>query len=384
MMAKRKIVIVGASVAGLSTAEQLRQEGFQGEITLLGLEPHLPYNRPPLSKQVLLEDWDLDRTTLRTREEIQLLDVTFLASTPATGLDVKKRIVTTATGEFGFDVLVIATGSSARKLPLNKDVPTLRTIDDALAIRSRLKAAKRVAIFGAGVLGSELASAARKFGAEVSIVGRGHKISFGAVRDKLSKPLETLHESHGIELLLGREVKEVTNVANGFRIEFSEGGAKGVDFAIAAIGSAPTVDWLKSSGLDLSNGIVCDSNGEAAPGIYAVGDVAGWKEFRTGLVLRSDHQMSAIDQSMAVARRIVTDSPAEPHHPLFWSEIHGVRIKGYGRFTNQPLEEVSGESDNSRLYVSKSGDEITGIVSWNLAPKAFREAQAMVVAGTWS
>jgi NADPH-dependent 2,4-dienoyl-CoA reductase/sulfur reductase-like enzyme len=377
-MTKKKVLIVGASVAGLSTAEQLRQEGFEGDITLLGLEPYPPYNRPPLSKQVLLEDWDFARTTLRTESELRGLGVKFLASTPATGLDVSKRKVMTSRGDFRFDILVIATGSLAKKHPLNKDVPTLRTIDDALAIRTSLRAAKSVVIFGAGVLGSELSSAAKKFGASVSLVGRGDKISFGAVGEELSKPLEALHKSHDIELLLGADVKAIENLGTGFRIHFSDGDTRNVDLAIAAIGSAPASEWLKGSGLDLSNGVVCDAIGMAAPDIYAVGDVAGWRDSSTGLVVRSDHQMSAIDQSISVARRIVKDFSVENHHPLFWSEIHDVRIKCYGRFSSQPLEEVPREDGFGRLFVSKSGEKVTGIIAWNLPPKSFREAQGML------
>mgnify|MGYP003537771345 FL=1 len=389
MSTRLRIVIVGASLAGLTVAETLRAEGFAGDIVLLGDEAHLPYSRPPLSKQVLLGDWEAPQSIIKSEAELAELNIEFCGSTTATGLDLHNKLVTTSTGQVPYDKLVIATGTHARRMWSDAGVHTLRTIDDAEAMRSELRGARRVAVLGAGVLGSEIASAARHFGAEVTLVGRSPRISFGAVGTALSPALEQLHRSNGVELRLATAVTNVSPSADGLEVELHsevEGSSRvHADVVIAAIGGIPCTEWLADSGLTLENGVVCDAQGLAAPDVYAVGDVAAWTDPLSGRAIRVEHQTNAIEQAMAVAITIVHERESPAPVPFFWSEIHGARIKAYGWFAPQRaltgLDDTAG--DAPCLLGAEHEGRSHGIVAWNLPPRAFREARARVDAAVF-
>ena len=373
-----RVVIVGASVAGLSVAENLRAEGFDGEILLLGNEPHLPYARPPLSKQVLLDNWEPSQVSVKTGQELESLGIEFRPSTSAVSLDVKNKQVVTSSGIEVFDQLVIATGARARKLEANPKIKTLRTIEDALEIRADLLASKKVAIIGTGVLGSELASAARSLGSEATIVGRSKQLSFGSIGSALSSQLEDLHKQNGVQLRLGVKIREVSLGSDISRISFLDGPDLEADLVIAAIGSEPSTEWLAGSGLEIPNGIVCDKNGLAAPSVFAVGDVAAWFDPYTGSLSRTENQTSAIEQAISVAAAIANHRESEPLVPFLWSEIHGVRIKAYGWFDNQPLTQLECETQNGLLLASKQSSITRGVIAWDLSPKEFRQARDLV------
>ena len=373
-----RVVIVGASVAGLSVAENLRAEGFDGEILLLGNEPHLPYARPPLSKQVLLDNWEPSQVSVKTGQELESLGIEFRPSTSAVSLDVKNKQVVTSSGIEVFDQLVIATGARARKLEANPKIKTLRTIEDALEIRADLLASKKVAIIGTGVLGSELASAARSLGSEATIVGRSKQLSFGSIGSALSSQLEDLHKQNGVQLMLGVKIREVSLGSDTSRISFLDGPDLEADLVIAAIGSEPSTEWLAGSGLEITNGIVCDKNGLAAPSVFAVGDVAAWFDPYTGSLSRTENQTSAIEQAISVAAAIANHRESEPLVPFLWSEIHGVRIKAYGWFDSQPLTQLECETENGLLLASKQSSMTRGVIAWDLSPKEFRQARDLV------
>jgi NADPH-dependent 2,4-dienoyl-CoA reductase/sulfur reductase-like enzyme len=373
-----RVVIVGASVAGLSVAENLRAEGFDGEILLLGNEPHLPYARPPLSKQVLLDNWEPSQVSVKTGQELESLGIEFRPSTSAVSLDVKNKQVVTSSGIEVFDQLVIATGARARKLEANPKIKTLRTIEDALEIRADLLASKKVAIIGTGVLGSELASAARSLGSEATIVGRSKQLSFGSIGSALSSQLEDLHKQNDVQLILGVKIREVSLGSDISRISFLDGPDLEADLVIAAIGSEPSTEWLAGSGLEITNGIVCDKNGLAAPSVFAVGDVAAWFDPYTGSLSRTENQTSAIEQAISVAAAIANHRESEPLVPFLWSEIHGVRIKAYGWFDSQPLTQLECETQNGLLLASKQSSITRGVIAWDLSPKEFRQARDLV------
>lgn len=379
-----RVVVVGASIGGLTAAETLRQEGFDGEIVLIGDERHLPYNRPPLSKQILLGDWEPHQAAIRTAAEAADLAIELRTSCSALALDVAAHLVRTTQGEIAFDELVIATGSEPRRHPLLSTALTLRTMDDALALRDEMRSARRVGIVGAGVLGSEVASAARKNDTDVVLVGRSGALRFGAVGTLLSKRLVALHQNHGVRLRLSESILGAERTANGTRVLLADGDET-VDLLVAMIGSTPRTAWLASSALRIADGIVCDSAGRAAPGVSAVGDVAAWEDPFTGLPARVEHQSNAIEQAIAVAIRIVRGQLGTAPVPLFWSEIHGTRIQACGWFpSDRTLVSPAGEDAPSPSLLQSTDDEgrVRGVVGWDAAPREFRAARGTVLTAT--
>ncbi|MGN6128540.1 MAG: NAD(P)/FAD-dependent oxidoreductase [Humibacter sp.] len=377
-----RVVIVGASIGGLTAAETLRQEGFDGELILLGDEPHLPYSRPPLSKQILLGEWEPEQAALRGARELAELGIELRTSCTALGLDVAGRTLHTTRGDIPFDEVIIATGAEPRRDPKLSTALTLRTCDDARAVRDGLRAARRVGIVGPGVLGSEIASAAAKQGVSTLLLGRSGILTFGAVGPLLSPRLEQLHREHGVQLALSAQIVGTAADGASTRIDFADGHAEHVDLLVATIGGSPTTGWLGSSTLEIANGVVCDADGSAAPGVSAVGDVAAWRDPFTGRPARVEHQSNAIEQAIAVAVRIVHGTGASQPVPLFWSEIHDVRIQAYGWFdVSQPLTAIGGEfpSSASVLVSADVADRVRGVVGWNAPPRDFRAARAAML-----
>ena len=383
-----RVVIVGASVGGITAAETLRQEGFDGEIVVVGDERHLPYLRPPLSKQILLGEWEPEHASLQTAAASEELGIELRTSCTARGLDVAARVVRTSQGDLPYDELIVATGSEPRRHPLLPMALTLRTMDDALALRDGLRSAHRVGVIGAGVLGSEIASASRKHGAETLLLGRSGSLTFGGVGALLSGRLARLHEDNGVELALHAEIVGAEAAPGGTRIQVADGRSELVDLVVAMIGATPRTQWLDSSTLTIRDGVVCDSVGRAAPGVSAVGDVAAWEDPFTGLPARVEHQSNAIEQAVAVAFRIVHGELGSQPVPLFWSEVHGTRIHAYGWFEpERPLVAAEGYSAAASadgtapavLLSRDAADGVRGAVGWNAPPRDFRAARVAVL-----
>lgn len=377
MNSSHRIVIVGASIAGLTAAESLRLEGFDGEIILLGDELHLPYSRPPLSKQLLMGSWEPEQTTIKSKQDLLDLEIQFRGSSPALQLELNNRSVLTASGVEKFDELIIATGAKARQLG-SKGVHTLRNVEDAIALREKLKTSKTLAVIGAGVLGSEIASAGRFLGAEVILVGKAKEISFGSVGIALSQKIQDLHASNGVQLRLGADVLDIKVDEEGARFLLDSGEMVSADLAVAAVGAIPCTEWLAKSGLDTADGVVCDHLGVAAPGIYAVGDVAAWRDEITGVAKRVEHQTNAIEQAMSVAATIVNKRPPVAPVPFFWSDIHRVSVKAYGWFDGQPLEKMNSISESGLLLGAERAGQVSGVVSWDAPVKEFRKGRVLV------
>jgi NADPH-dependent 2,4-dienoyl-CoA reductase/sulfur reductase-like enzyme len=378
MTSNQRVVVVGASIGGLTAAESLRAEGFEGGILLLGDEANLPYSRPPLSKQLLLSGWGEEQVTFRSKKELDNLGIQFSGRTRAICLDLSKRQVETNLGYQAFDELIIATGTKARRMDSEVGVQSLRTLEDALLLRNRMTVANRIAVIGSGVLGSEIASAGKLLGAAVTLVGRSNQLSFGAVGTALSSRIQDLHSANNVNLHLGSQLLDIFANGEGASLRFSEGEDLVADLVVAAIGATPCTEWLEGSGLTLSDGIVCDRQGMAAAGVYAVGDVASWPDPFNGIPTRVEHQSNAIEQAIAVAGTIMRGSMSSPPVPFFWSEIHGVKIKAYGWFDGQPLVEFEKAVQAGSLLASRDGVVNRGIVSWDCSPKDFMKARGLL------
>ncbi|MDP9026458.1 MAG: NAD(P)/FAD-dependent oxidoreductase [Actinomycetota bacterium] len=384
MTPPHRVVVVGASIGGTTAAETLRHEGFEGEIILIGDERHQPYLRPPLSKQILLGEWEPGQASIHTAAQADDLEIDLRLSCTAVGLDVAGRVVRTSAGDVPYDEVIVATGSEPRRHPVLPMAMTLRTMDDALALRDGLRSAQRVGVIGAGVLGSEIASAARKSGADTLLVGRSASLTFGGVGALLSSRLIQLHEDHGVELALHAEIVGVEAARGGTSIDLADGRTEVVDLVVAMIGATPRTQWLDSSTLTIDDGVVCDSVGRAAPGVSAVGDVAAWENPFTGRPARVEHQSNAIEQAVAVALRIVHGELGSQPVPMFWSQVHGARIHAYGWFDpeRQLVAAEDGSTDETAavLLSRDSSGQVRGAVGWNAPPREFRTARAAVLA----
>ncbi|WP_219501863.1 NAD(P)/FAD-dependent oxidoreductase [Nonomuraea ceibae] len=377
------MLIVGASVAGLSTAGTLRDEGFPGGITMIGDEDALPYGRPPLSKQILSGEWPIDESALCTPAELDRLGIRLVRGTAAVSLDPSERVVTTASGDdMRYGTLVVATGASARRPPYGDGlggVHCLRTRADATALRADLATARHAVVAGAGVLGSEIAAGLRKLGLAVTLVGRSPELRLAQAGALLSPLIARLHREHGVDLRLGEEVVALRGADRVSAARLSGGDVIETDLVVAAIGCVPNTGWLSSSGLDVSNGVVCDSAGRAAPGVFAAGDVAAWTDPATGIPARVGHQLNAAEQAQIVARTIATGAvPTAQPVPFFWSELFGTKIQVFGRCDGVSLDTIAGDTSSGRFVAAVQRDGVvTGIVGWNM-PRDFRIARERV------
>lgn len=327
-----RVAVVGAGLAGLRTIEQLRESGFTGSITLVGAEPHLPYDRPPLSKQVLTGAWDHTRVVLATSARLEDLAVDVRLGVPAAGLD--EGAVHLADGTtVAADATVIATGAVARRLPAQPDgVLSLRTLDDAIRLRAALLGADSAVIVGAGFIGGEVASSALALGVPAAIV-EAAPLPLGRVLGLAGGELaRRLMTDAGVVLHLGRGVENLTCDAAGTVVTLAGGHTVRADVAVVGVGAAADTDWLAGSGLTISNGVACGPTGRALgrPGVWALGDVAAWDHPQHGR-RRHEHWTSAGDQAGVVARDLLGMPVGTLALPYVWSDQFGVRIQVLGR-----------------------------------------------------
>ncbi|MFF9653634.1 NAD(P)/FAD-dependent oxidoreductase [Streptomyces sp. NPDC014622] len=386
----RRIVVVGASAAGLSAAETLRREGFDGSLTLVGRERHLPYDRPPLSKQILTRAWAVERTALRPQADVEALDLDLRLGTAATALSTGTRTVTLDDGtECGYDGLIIATGVRPRRLPgpPAPGVHTLRTLDDALALRERLGEGRRLVVVGAGFLGAEVASSARALGTAVTLVEAAPVPLAHVLGHRAGEHLAHLHRDHGVDLRSGTGVAEImTSDHRLTAVRLSDGTLVPADDVLVAIGSEPDTTWLDGSGLRLADGVVCDRYLAAVPGVHAAGDVARWHNPLFGADMRVEHRTNAAEQAMAAARNLLHPESARPFAsvPYFWSDQHGIRIQAYGHLRgHDEARVVEGDSARGRFLVAyRTGHRLTGALSFGMPPKALRRWRTAIAAGS--
>ncbi|MFR9673710.1 NAD(P)/FAD-dependent oxidoreductase [Streptomyces sp. TR06-5] len=378
-----RIVVVGASAAGLTTAESLRRRGHDGPLTLIGAEPHLPYDRPPLSKKVLTGEWAPERATLRGREHLLGLDVDLRLGQVARSLDTVRRRVRLESGdEVPYDRLVVATGVRPRRRPGSDlaGVHVLRTLDDALALRDELAAGPRVVVMGAGFLGTEVAAAARAYGLEVTLVDPAPVPLHRPFGERVGRLVASLHRRHGVRVRCGAGVAGLRGSRGRVEgVELSDGTVLPAEVVVQAVGSAPAVEWLRGSGLRLGDGVECDERCRAAAAVHAVGDVASWFHPGFGLRLRTEHRMNATEQAMSAAGDILGDSRPFAPVPFFWTDQYDVRIQAYGIFPpGAGFRLLGGDPADGRFTAAydRRGRTV-GVLGWN-APREVRRLRNLV------
>jgi NADPH-dependent 2,4-dienoyl-CoA reductase/sulfur reductase-like enzyme len=366
--------VVGASLAGLHAVEAARESGFTGSVTLIGAEPCLPYNRPPLSKQFLDAHASPETPLHRTEDSLRALDVDLRLGQPASELDIAARQVAVGGERIGYDALVIATGVRARTLPtaLGADglagVHTLRTIADARAVRSALDAGARTVVIGAGFIGCEVAAAARKRGLPVTLVEALPTPLRRAVGESMGAAVSRLHRLHGAELRCGVTVTEIKGAGRVERVVLSDRSVLAADLVVVGIGTAPETEWLRSSSLDVTDGVRCDETLMAAPGVYAAGDVARWRSPLFDRTMRVEHWTVAAEQGALAARNALDPAAAQPYAsvPYFWSDCYDSKIQFAGiAGTAEPEIVAGGVYQRKFTAVYREGDRVIGAFTMN-------------------
>ncbi len=369
-----QIVVVGASLGGIRACQNLRREGFEGELTLIGAEKHRPYDRPPLSKTMLATDQDPDELQLVTEDTLVDLDLNLLLGQPATGLDVNRQVVTVGEHEIRYEGLVIATGASARKLPKTADIDgvhVLRTVDDSVAIRERLVPGASVVIVGAGFIGSEVAAAATARGCEVTIVEAAAAPLIRGLGAEMGAACGDLHIAHAADLRLGVGVASVLGKDEVEGVALTDGSHLQADLVVVGIGAEPNTEWLTNSGLNIDDGVICDGTmNTGVRGVYAMGDVAKAPNAWLGpSPVRVEHWTAATEQAMLVAANLLhpEDSRVYDSVPFVWSDQYDDRIQVAGNTENADHVEVLLGSVDERAFVTgyRVGGALAGVMALN-------------------
>jgi 3-phenylpropionate/trans-cinnamate dioxygenase ferredoxin reductase subunit len=354
-------VVVGAGLAGLRSAEALRRGGHTGKLTLVGAETHFPpYDRPPLSKQLLAGTWDVDKVVLRTDDDLEL-DLDLRLGRRAVGLDARARRLTLDGGEeLAYDGLVLATGAQPRTIPSahgREGVFLLRTLEDCLALKAALAGSPRVAVVGAGFIGCEVAATCRGLGLDVTIVEFLPLPLVRVVGPVIGEVCAGLHRDHGVKLVLGVGVAGVEGQGRVERLSLVDGTSVDADVVVVGIGVSPATDWLEGSGLTLDNGVVCDETCAAigVDGVVAAGDVARWTNRRFGQVMRIEHWTNAAEQAEAAAASLLAGpGQAQPFSPIpyFWSDQYDVKFMSVGMIGPDDEVEIAEGSLEERKFVA--------------------------------
>jgi 3-phenylpropionate/trans-cinnamate dioxygenase ferredoxin reductase component len=389
----RRIVIVGASLAGLRAAEALRDRGFDGELTLIGDEPHRPYDRPPLSKQVLQGAWEPEQTFFRKKDGYDALAIDMRLGVRAVSVDLRARRVALADGTFAdYDRLIIATGARVRTLSAvapRAGLLALRGLDDAILLRQAVMDAPRVAIVGAGFIGLEVAASCRVRGLPVTVIESLPVPLSPILGPTFGDMVAAMHRDHGVDLRTGVVVTDVLGESRVAGLALSDGSRIDADIVVVGIGVTPNTEWLERSGLTIDNGIVCNGSGEAAPEVYAAGDVARVANRWHGDSPRIEHWTNAVEQAVHAAENALAGPEASTSFssvPYFWSDQYDRRIQFIGG--GPPHDEVvivDGSLADRRLTaLYRRGDRLVACLALNQPRALIKYRKLLAARESWN
>ncbi len=368
-----RLVIVGASLAGLRAAQSARKAGFGGSLVVIGDEAHMPYTRPPLSKDLLAGEQAPEQVALRTGE----LDVDWRLGAAASALDRHAKRLELATGDaVDFDRLIIATGCRARtwRGPGAElaGALTLRSLDDALALQAELAPGRRLVIIGAGFIGCEVAASARTLGVEVTVVDIAPQPML-PLGPELGARCARLHEQHGVALRCGVGIEAILGDGAVRGVALDDGSELPADVVLLALGAQPNVEWLAGSGLQIESGVACDGTltSTVDPDVLAAGDLAAWPHpLAGGATVRVEHWTVAAEHGQLAGQNALLDhAEREPHiePPYFWSDQFDTKIQAVGwPALADRLQIVEEEPEHGRLLATGERDgRLIGVVAFN-------------------
>jgi 3-phenylpropionate/trans-cinnamate dioxygenase ferredoxin reductase subunit len=375
------VLIIGASVAGVGAANELRRCGFLGRITLVDAQAHLPYDRPPLSKAALQGEVALPDLLFHDRGHYARSKIDLRLGSAVQRLDLHTRTVSLESGQkLTAKRIIIATGARARPFHADRCTGTvhlLRGLDDATQLRALFRPGKRLVVIGGGFIGAEVASTASSLGLDVVVIEAARLPFERILGSQIAARLADLHVQAGVELLCGVAVERIERAACGQRVFIADDMRIDADVVVAGLGSLPNVEWLASSGLELSNGILCDEKGRTgAPGIFAAGDVAAWLDPLSGLHVRHEHWTAAREQARIVAQSISggVGTPWRDFVPYFWSDLYGVRLQMLGSAVDADDIRIVHQDNEKRAFVAEyhKAGELIGVVGCNAGAKTMR------------
>lgn len=385
-----RVVVVGASLAGVRTAQALRRSGYDGELTLLDGHPAVAPDRPPLSK-TFLSGADAEPRPLLAPAQLDALALDLRLGTPAVALDTASREIALAFGSaLGYDRLVLACGSAPRTIPAlagRGGVHLLRTELDATALRDALPAGSRLVVVGGGFIGAEVAWTAHQRGVAVTVVEPQPALMLRGLGPELGALLTDRHRAAGIDVRVGVGVGDlVGDPVTSVRL--SDGTEVPAEVVLVGVGTAPCTGWLAGSGLTLDDGVVCDERLSAVgvPDVWAAGDVARWRHPRTGTLTRVEHWTNAVEQAPVVAGNVLGAGQEYAGLPYVWSDQLGTRLQVVGRV--EPGDEVryvvGGPADERFVAVTGDGEHLHAVVGLGATRELLPYRKLLAAGAGWS
>lgn len=376
------IVIVGGGLAAARTAEQLRRSEYTGTVTIVSDEDHLPYDRPPLSKEVLRAE--TDDVTLKPAEFYEENNITVRLGNGARSLDTAAQTITLADGtELGYDELIIATGLVPKRIPSFPDlagIHVLRNYDESVALRQEAGSARRAVVVGAGFIGCEVAASLRKLGVEVALVEPQPTPLAAVLGEQIGELVARVHRAEGVDVRCGVGVAEVHGSDRVEKVVLGDGTELDADLVVVGIGSHPATEWLEGSGIKLDNGVVCDDHGRAsAPHVWAIGDVASWRH-NLGHQVRVEHWSNVADQArVLVPTMLGQEPPTAVSVPYFWSDQYDVKIQCLGEPEAEDVVHIVEDDGRKFLAYYERAGVVAGVVGGGMPGKVMK-ARAKIAA----
>ncbi|HEY5844991.1 MAG TPA: FAD-dependent oxidoreductase [Mycobacterium sp.] len=385
-MGDEKVVIVGGGLAASRTAEQLRRAEHTGEVVIVSDEVHVPYDRPPLSKDALhRDDHDFAAVTLKPREFYDENNITLMLGSAAASVDSAAKTVTLADGSVvEYDELVIATGLVPKRIPSFPDldgIHVLRSYDQSQELRRQAGSARHAVIIGAGFIGCEVAASLRALGVDVVLVEPQPEPLASVLGEKIGALVSRLHRAEGVDVRTAVGVAEVRGDAHVQQVVLSDGSELDADLVVVGIGSRPATDWLAGTGIEVDNGVVCDKVGRtSAPHVWALGDVASWQD-AAGHQARVEHWSNVAEQARVLVPAMLGQEPPEAVVvPYFWSDQYDVKIQCLGEPEADDVVHVVEDDGRKFLAYYERDGVIAGVVGGGMPGKVMK-ARSKIASG---